>query len=419
MVPRIHKGGRLFAGVVAYLTHDAHTADDRRPASSARVGVVEVENLPECDPETAGRIMHGTARDADELKRLAGVSTRGRKLDRPVYHYSLSWAPGERPSAEDKLAAARASLRAVGMEDRQALVIEHTDRKHQHVHVVVNRVSAEDGRAASVSHDARALSRWARTWEREHGGLRCTRRRATGLERVSQVIRQEPRPPPAAARRGPGRPRRTPVERRRWAALYTRERAEGRKPGERQQVAKRHRERRELEQNRERQPMGRRVASPIETDWDRAAADRAETQLPRVDGTLAVSDATFGRLLDLYGFDRDARRVIAAVQRQQTHNPDERRQAEQAYHRDAIDQEHTRLRAAHASAWRAGIVETPDPPRRRTAAEYVINQTLDRLRRIFEDACRAVWQRLAEQDRGRERQQEREQERDRGNGRER
>ena len=185
MVPKIHKGGRSFVGVVAYLTHDAHTADDRRPESSERVGFVHVENLPACDPEMAARIMRGTARDAEDLQRLSGVSTRGRKLDKPVYHFSLSWAPGEKPSAADQLAAARTSLQAVGMADRQALVIEHTDRQHPHVHVVVNRVSAEDGRAASVSHDARALSRWARRWEREHGGGASSRR---SLARLRPVV---------------------------------------------------------------------------------------------------------------------------------------------------------------------------------------------------------------------------------------
>ena len=160
MVPRVHAGGGSFSGVVAYLTHDAGVPDERRPRTSERVGLVELENLPDCRPGTAARIMAGTAREADTLKRLAGVSTRGRKLDKPVYHYSLSWSPEERPGRSEMLEAARGSLKALGMSDRQAIVVEHTDRKHRHVHVVVNRVSPEDGRAASISNDARTLSRW-------------------------------------------------------------------------------------------------------------------------------------------------------------------------------------------------------------------------------------------------------------------
>ena len=196
MVPRIHAGGGSFSGVVAYLTHDAGTPDERRPTSADRMGLVELENLPACEPTTAARIMAGTAREADTLKRLAGVSTRGRKLDKPVYHYSLSWSPDERPVRAEMLEAARGSLQALGMADRQALVVEHTDRAHRHVHVVVNRVSADDGRAASSSNDARTLSSWARTWEREHGVVRCRRRRAPVLERaaasLTRIIKRQP-----------------------------------------------------------------------------------------------------------------------------------------------------------------------------------------------------------------------------------
>ena len=186
MVPRVHAGGKSFSGVVAYLTHDAGMPDDRRPQTAARVGMVALENLPACPAATAARIMAGTARDAAVLKELAGVSTRGRKLDKPVYHFSLSWSPAERPGRAEMLTAARGSLDALGMGNRQALVVEHTDCAHRHVHVVVNRVSPEDGRAASSSHDARTLSRWAQTWERERGRVRCPARRPADLERLGR-----------------------------------------------------------------------------------------------------------------------------------------------------------------------------------------------------------------------------------------
>ncbi len=121
MVPRIHAGGKSFSGLVACLMHDAGTPAERRPKTAARVGMVELENLPACPAATAARIMAGTARDAVVLKELAGVSAQGRKLTKPVYHYSLSWAPEERPDRAEMLGAARGSLAALGMSDRQAL----------------------------------------------------------------------------------------------------------------------------------------------------------------------------------------------------------------------------------------------------------------------------------------------------------
>lgn len=246
MVPRIHAGGKSFSGVVAYLTHDAGTPDERRPKTAERVGLVELENLPECRPATAARIMAGTAREADTLKRLADVSTRGRKLDKPVYHFSLSWSPQERPDQAEMLTAARGSLEALGMGNRQALVVEHTDRAHRHVHVVVNRVSPEDGRAASCSNDARTLSRWAQTWEREQGRIRCPGRRPADLERSADKQPAQQRDQPAAQKRSPGR-RPSAAERKERAELHTRHRTE------RAGVRDRHRaERRDLSHSHKR-----------------------------------------------------------------------------------------------------------------------------------------------------------------------
>ena len=224
VVPRIHAGGKSFSGVVAYLTHDAGTPAERRPKTDERVGMVERENLPECRPATAARIMAGTAREADTLKRLADVSTRGRKLDKPVYHFSLSWSPEERPDQSEMLTAARGSLEALGMGNRQALVVEHTDRAHRHVHVVVNRVSPEDGRAASCSNDARTLSRWAQTWEREQGRIRCPGRRPADLERSADKQPAQ-REQPVAQKRSPGR-RPSATERKERVELRTRHRTE-------------------------------------------------------------------------------------------------------------------------------------------------------------------------------------------------
>lgn len=211
MIAQIHAGGGNFAGAIAYLTHDAGTQDDPRPTSDERVGFVEVENLVPCDPARAARIMAATARDADALKALAGVSAKGRKLTKPVYHFSLSWAPDENPARAEMLSAAQGSLQSLGMEDRQAVVIEHCDRPHPHVHVVVNRVSPEDGRAASTSHDARTLSTWAAQWERKHGGIRCQRRIERNLDDPDDHRQR---------RRGPGRRDRPSDERKKWTELY-------------------------------------------------------------------------------------------------------------------------------------------------------------------------------------------------------
>ena len=65
--------------------------------------------------------------------------------------YSLSWGPDEKPTQAKMVTAARASLRALGLEQHQAVLVAHRDGTTPHVHVVANRVSIEDGRAAPLS----------------------------------------------------------------------------------------------------------------------------------------------------------------------------------------------------------------------------------------------------------------------------
>lgn len=190
MIAEAHGGGASFGGVAAYcLGMDRATLDAERESRvrpehvecrpvepSARVAWTDVRNLATADVPRAARQMAATAQYAGELKRLAGGSQAGRPLAKPVYHYTLSWAKDERPDRAEMSRAVDQSLKALGMEDRQAFVVAHNDTRHPHVHVVVNRVSAEDGRAASRGNDRLKLSRWAERWEREHGGLRCERR---------------------------------------------------------------------------------------------------------------------------------------------------------------------------------------------------------------------------------------------------
>ena len=63
----------------------------------------------------------------DERGRAGGAAT-GRKLEKPVCHYSLSWAKDEKPERQEMRRAAKESLKALGMERHQALVVSHRER---------------------------------------------------------------------------------------------------------------------------------------------------------------------------------------------------------------------------------------------------------------------------------------------------
>ena len=176
MVPKINGLGRSFAGVAAYCLHDAPEPDDRRPETSERVGWTDTRNLATIRVERAARLMAATAKAAPDLKRLAGGARGGRKLAKPVLHYSLSWARDETPTRQEMSRAVDGSLEALGLEGHEALIVAHDDTRHPHVHVVANRVDPETGKAAKLGNSKLRLSRWAEGYEREQGRIRCERR---------------------------------------------------------------------------------------------------------------------------------------------------------------------------------------------------------------------------------------------------
>lgn len=146
-----------------------------RPAGK-RVLWSETRHLATNDPRRAARMMEATARDAAILKKLAGEHAGGRKLKKPVVHYSLSWAKDERPSRREMREAADSSRRELALSGHQAVIVAHGDTKHAHVHVIVNRVEPWSGLAANMYRSKLTLSKWAERWERAQGKIRCERR---------------------------------------------------------------------------------------------------------------------------------------------------------------------------------------------------------------------------------------------------
>ncbi len=221
MIPKINGLGRSFAEVAAYCLHDAPEPDDRRPRTSERVGWADTRNLATFRPERAARLMAATAKAAPDLKRLAGGSPGGRKLAKPVLHYSLSWARDETPDKREMSRAVDGSMEALGLEGHEALIVAHEDTRHPHVHVIANRVDPETGKAATLGRSKLRLSRWAEAYEREQGRIRCEERvknneRRRAGEQVHRPTGERPRHWARVRREGlqPGRARRARKPRR-------------------------------------------------------------------------------------------------------------------------------------------------------------------------------------------------------------
>jgi len=171
MVPNVAGTGTSFKGAALYYLHDKRQEGEDMRLTQDRVAWTLTRNLATDDAELAWKIMAATALDQDRLKAEAGVKNTGRKSSNAVYAYSIAWHPDEvgRIGQAEMLRAAEESIQALGAQDRQILIVAHNDTAHPHVHVVINRVSPEDGRMLGTSNDYKKLDSWALAYRKARG----------------------------------------------------------------------------------------------------------------------------------------------------------------------------------------------------------------------------------------------------------
>ena len=176
MIGKVNKLGTGFKGHARYLEHGRQ---DALPRDHERVDWIESRNLPTRDPEAASRIMAATARDADSIQP-------------PVYSFSISFDPADPVNRETMRQVADRTLRDLGLQDHQAVMVAHRDRAHPHVHVMVNRVHPEHHKVWSNWHDYRRIEHSLRQQESELGLRRVPGRHAPLPERDRAGLEREP-----------------------------------------------------------------------------------------------------------------------------------------------------------------------------------------------------------------------------------
>ena len=119
----------------------------------------------------------------------------GRKLKNPVYHISLDFAHEDTPRMTDALMVeiAREYMRRMGIMNTQYIVSRHTDKEHQHLHIVANRVD-NDGNTISDRNDAIRNVAVCKALTREYGlhfskgKMNVKRDRLRGKDKVKYQI---------------------------------------------------------------------------------------------------------------------------------------------------------------------------------------------------------------------------------------
>ncbi len=150
--------GKGFGGLARYLLHgeDGNTPE--------RVAWTEIRNLPYDRPEDVARSMAATA----------AMNTR---VQKPVYHLSISWPVDEKPTPEQMKEASTRVLRDLGLAEHQALLVAHNDTAHRHIHIMVNRVHPETLKTWDNGNDRARLRQSLRRMEFDMGFRRIPRPR--------------------------------------------------------------------------------------------------------------------------------------------------------------------------------------------------------------------------------------------------
>ena len=100
---------------------------------------------------------------------MEAAAAESSRTQKPVYHLSISFDEADRPSREQMERAADRVLKGLGLERHQAELVAHRDTEHPHVHVMINRVHPETGKAWNARQDYARIERALREMEKEWG----------------------------------------------------------------------------------------------------------------------------------------------------------------------------------------------------------------------------------------------------------
>jgi hypothetical protein len=175
--------GKSFRGCLSYLHEGRLQATRELQELEAERKQAKVIAFNQCFGEKKELI-----RQFNEVRQL------NRKLAKPVFHATISFAHADsrKLGDQDKADIAAELAKTFRFEDNQYVVIAHGDTRHEHLHVVANRIGY-DGKTASDSNSYKRMAEFCRKMERANGltQVPSPNRFLTRQERLQQA--QAPR----------------------------------------------------------------------------------------------------------------------------------------------------------------------------------------------------------------------------------
>jgi hypothetical protein len=100
---------------------------------------------------------------------MEGIAFLNPRCKDALCHYELAWPPGERPTRPQWMDCASHTLNALGYRDHQYIIVAHDDKKHFHIHIMVNRVHPETFKAHTPYRNWLTLDAAMRVLEAKYG----------------------------------------------------------------------------------------------------------------------------------------------------------------------------------------------------------------------------------------------------------
>ncbi len=97
------------------------------------------------------------------------VARGNERVQKPVCHVSLSWAPEDNPTRDQMTSVADNVVRCLSLSQHQAVFVAHGDEAYRHLHIMANRVHPETRLVQSDYRSYCAIEATLRHAEVQHG----------------------------------------------------------------------------------------------------------------------------------------------------------------------------------------------------------------------------------------------------------
>ncbi len=126
------------------------------------------ENLPRIAWTEPRNLLCGNDLGA-AAREMALVARGSARVQKPVFHMSLAWAPEDDPERDQMCDVATRVLDRLNMDEHQSVFVAHADEHYAHLHVMTNRVHPITHRTGTLWLHYREIETVLRHAEREMG----------------------------------------------------------------------------------------------------------------------------------------------------------------------------------------------------------------------------------------------------------